>query len=67
MFIGDCNSVVRGNKEDMHRALQQAAQEFKLRWDKAKECKNRVHLEVNLNGENTPRIGKPRQEQPSSG
>ena len=63
-FIDGCNSLVRGNKKDMDRALQQAAQEVN---DKVMDWKNHVPGDVNLNGENTTSIGKHRVEQPSSG
>ena len=32
----------------MDRALGQAAEEFKLKWDRSKDWKNDVHLGVNL-------------------
>ena len=47
-FIDDCNSVVHGNVKDMDKALGQAAEEFKLKWDRSKDWKNQTHLGVNL-------------------
>ena len=47
-FIDDCNSVVHGSVKDMDRSLGQAAEEFKLKWDRSKDWKNGVHLGVNL-------------------
>lgn len=43
-FIDDSNSVVHGDVKDMDRALTQAADEFELTWDQAKDWKNGVHL-----------------------
>ena len=47
-FINDCNSIVHGNVKDMDKALGQAAEEFKLKWDRRKPWKNKIHLRVNL-------------------
>ena len=54
-FIDDCNSIVHGNIKDMDRALQQAALEFKLKWDRSKHWKN---LGVNIDRKNTRSSGK---------
>ena len=37
-----------GDVKDMDRALGQAAEEFKLKWDRSKDWTNGIHLGVNL-------------------
>lgn len=43
-FIDDCNAIVRGNVQDMDKALGQAGAEFKLKWDRTGDWGNGVHL-----------------------
>ena len=49
-FIDDCNSITRGSPKQMDEIYEQAAEEFKLKWDHKKDWKIGVHLRVNLEG-----------------
>jgi len=48
-YIDDVNSVRVGKEKQMDEALEKAAREYKLKWDRSKDWKNEVHLGVNLN------------------
>ena len=64
--IDDCNSVVHGCVKDIDRALCQAAQELKSKWDRSKDRKNGVHLGVTLDKNGTRSLGRERRTQRSS-
>jgi len=49
-YIDDVNSIRVGNPRQMDKALESAAKEFNLQWDRSKDWKNEVHLEVDING-----------------
>jgi len=47
-YIDDVNSVRVGPPGPMDEALETAAAEFNLQWDRSKDWKNGVHLVVDL-------------------
>ena len=48
-YIDDVNSVRVGGPRQMDEALESAAEEYRLQWDRSKDWKNGVHLGVNMN------------------
>jgi len=48
-YIDDINSVRVGKPKPMDEVLEQMATRYKLKWDRSKDWKNRVHLGVDMN------------------